>query len=146
MYCRGYTDKGGKIFIRAFSMKMSSTFKKRQVRTFGGLLLRFSSLLFNTDKDRKLLFGHSPGKCHLHSKIGKLGRLEGSYYVFHHFCIILTLPEKFLFGLSPQKCHLHSKMGKLGRLEGSYYVFHHFCITSIVLLSPNEDSDFFHNQ
>ena len=79
-------------------------------------------------------------------KIGKLGRLGDSYYVFHHFCIILTKPEKFLFGLSPQKCHLHSKIGKLGRLEGSYYVFHHFCITSTVLLSPNEDSDFFHNQ
>ena len=60
VYCRGYTDKGGKNFIRAFSMKMSSTFKNRQVRTFGGLLLRFSSLLFNTDKDGKLLFGLSP--------------------------------------------------------------------------------------
>ena len=27
-------------------MKMSSTFKNRQVETFGGFLLRFSSLLF----------------------------------------------------------------------------------------------------
>ena len=58
--CRGYTDKGGKTFIQAFSMKMSSTFKNRQVRTFGGLLLRFSFLLFNTDKDGKFLFGLSP--------------------------------------------------------------------------------------
>ena len=105
MYCRGYTDKAGKIFIRAFSIKMSSTFKNRQVRTFGGFVLRFSYLLF-----------------------------------------ILTKPEGFLIWLAPRKCHLHSKIGKLGRLEGSDYVFHHFCITTTVLLSPNEDSDFFHNQ
>ena len=45
VYCRGSTDKAGKFFIQAFSMKMSSTFKNRQVRTFGGFLLRFSSLL-----------------------------------------------------------------------------------------------------
>ena len=49
VYCRAYTDKAGKIFVRAFSMKMSSTFKNRQVRTFGGFLLRFSSLLYNLD-------------------------------------------------------------------------------------------------
>ena len=49
VYCRGYTDKAGKFFIRAFSMKSSSTFKNRQVRTFGGFLLRFSSLLYNLD-------------------------------------------------------------------------------------------------
>ena len=34
-------------------MKMSSTFKNRQVKTFGGFLLRFSSLLFILTKPEK---------------------------------------------------------------------------------------------
>ena len=33
---------------------MSSTVKNRQVRTFGGFLLRFSSLLYNTDNAGKI--------------------------------------------------------------------------------------------
>ena len=59
MYCRGYTDETGKFFIRAFFMKMSSTFKNRQVRTFGGFLLRFSSLLYM--KSAQNLLTHKKG-------------------------------------------------------------------------------------
>ena len=48
MYGRGYTDEIETKLIGVFFIKMTS--KNRQVRTFGGFLLRFSSFLFNVSK------------------------------------------------------------------------------------------------
>ena len=75
-------------------MKMSSTFKTRQVRTFGGFLLRFSSLLYNTDKAGKIFIRAFSTKMSSTFKNGQVRTFGG--FLLRFSSLLFNLDSAFV--------------------------------------------------
>ena len=117
MYCRGYSEEIEKTIIGVSSMKMSSADKNNQVRnkafrnreqkidcSCGYSLWRNEALkkicqifvTFSTSRCTVEFIQRKSKKKYwrffMKPETSKLRRLDGgSYYVFHHFCITLTV-------------------------------------------------------